>query len=1376
MASVTFASQPDSDSDSDDSPSIAEQLLGSIKPDADYKSKPRRKATQKPVKRQAFSKRKRGIVLKVFMFVVNDKGTSWSYASPGFRSALQPDHLRYMREAAGLPHLPKHATEIMAHPKEDDLDRQVDQREQQQLMTSSLLPPEPAQAPAAQEPVPRMTQRVAHNLPAELATSSPALRGFELAPGGMTLSSAPMAQPSLALSNALSLSARVLQGSAPSASSNGQPPPVQGSKRTATGQLKPANSTGEGSGLSNGVYAGQAMQQHRQQQQMHGSQAVQGSPCNPMGQLRPSQPASRTGSGSKAGHPGNSAMMSWDFPAAHPQPSWQAQAGSAQRTSQPGTASQGGMQPSQQPAQQAQQPAQPHLHSQRAGEAGTMAAPAPTSVGPGGSEGHAAPLARPLHAKYNLRVAEAAGQEPGAGEALVSPGATTPSGEALDTLLTPSGMRLAASVGAEALLQASMCAAGRADDAGSIVLTAGTRGSGCSEQAALCSQQGLAALQATPPPGLPASRQARSQSQGASLQDAALLAAWQVVGGREVYSDKRKNVWVLRDKQVPLDLAALLARMDTSPPADPSWAVAAPCGSLQPSLLPSLGPQGAGWAGGAGSPAWLAAPALSSQAWGAWDGAGAPPCLPSALEAQPSALGLVSGLPLALQLMALSQSAPQVSLPRGQAGRRSSLLANQTATALQLPDQLAWLATAAGEQEQGVCRGQLGPSSSSWPLPSRGTVKGSDAWQPPPPDQAQGQGVVEIPPVAQQGHSHDELRPPPSLQLNGLPVYRQQEGAGREQQQLAAGEAQQQHLQQHPMPVQGRKPQVAGQKHPQCVKPDASPIPGTAQQQWVASQAPLKGSGSKELAAPLVVAPNSSPTGGSSCQRGLHPAAQEQQALDRVQACAGVGVHNSSNARATGRGNGVGAEAVAAASLSVTEQWGLSQCLSAAPPVDAGWGRQGLQCSARGMGRATTLRMGQEGSAGTRGRLSAGQAGSYCARAPCKVDCPCTHNVSGQAQAHRTGSLIAPLSLSYYYYYYYPPTPDHPHPAPALPPSSPAQPSPAQPSPAQPSPAQPSPAQPSPAQPSPAQPSPAQPSPAQPSPAQPSPAQPSPAQPSPAQPSPAQPSPAQPSPAQPSPAQPSPAQPSPAQPSPAQPSPAQPSPAQPSPAQPSPAQPSPAQPSPAQPSPAQPSPAQPSPAQPSPAQPSPAQPSPAQPSPAQPSPAQPSPAQPSPAQPSPAQPSPAQPSPAQPSPAQPSPAQPSPAQPSPAQPSPAQPSPAQPSSAQPTQPHHLPPTTLPHPLQAPTRWCTTAAVAAARAVCINSSSRSRDIVVDSDNQPIMASWVLAPQHKKTESCHEIASARITAVNVCATMCSGSGSNNSSSNSARRPGLLLPAGY
>ncbi|KAL6756989.1 hypothetical protein V8C86DRAFT_1736425 [Haematococcus lacustris] len=243
MASVTFASQPDSDSDSDDSPSIAEQLLGSIKPDADYKSKPRRKATQKPVgsdqKRQAFSKRKRGIVLKayqlykltdakVFMFVVNDKGTSWSYASPGFRSALQPDHLRYMREAAGLPHLPKHATEIMAHPKEDDLDRQVDQREQQQLMTSSLLPPEPAQAPAAQEPVPRMTQRVAHNLPAELATSSPALRGFELAPGGMTLSSAPMAQPSLALSNALSLSARVLQGSAPSASSNGQPPPVQG--------------------------------------------------------------------------------------------------------------------------------------------------------------------------------------------------------------------------------------------------------------------------------------------------------------------------------------------------------------------------------------------------------------------------------------------------------------------------------------------------------------------------------------------------------------------------------------------------------------------------------------------------------------------------------------------------------------------------------------------------------------------------------------------------------------------------------------------------------------------------------------------------------------------------------------------------------------------------------------------------------------------------------------------------------------------------------------------------------------------------------------------------------------------------------------------
>jgi len=129
------AEDMDEDSDSDDG--------ASNKKYQDYKCKPRRKATQKPVgadqKRQAFSKRKRGIVLKayqlykltdakVFMFVVNDKGSSWSYASPGFGAALQPGHLRHMRELAGLPPTPKHVTEIMAHPKLDDQDRQLDDR------------------------------------------------------------------------------------------------------------------------------------------------------------------------------------------------------------------------------------------------------------------------------------------------------------------------------------------------------------------------------------------------------------------------------------------------------------------------------------------------------------------------------------------------------------------------------------------------------------------------------------------------------------------------------------------------------------------------------------------------------------------------------------------------------------------------------------------------------------------------------------------------------------------------------------------------------------------------------------------------------------------------------------------------------------------------------------------------------------------------------------------------------------------------------------------------------------------------------------------------------------------------------------------------
>jgi len=63
--------------------------------------------------RQAFSKRKKGLVLKsyqlfrltdakVFMFVVNDKGSSWAYATPGFGSPLGPGLLRQLRDMAGV--------------------------------------------------------------------------------------------------------------------------------------------------------------------------------------------------------------------------------------------------------------------------------------------------------------------------------------------------------------------------------------------------------------------------------------------------------------------------------------------------------------------------------------------------------------------------------------------------------------------------------------------------------------------------------------------------------------------------------------------------------------------------------------------------------------------------------------------------------------------------------------------------------------------------------------------------------------------------------------------------------------------------------------------------------------------------------------------------------------------------------------------------------------------------------------------------------------------------------------------------------------------------------------------------------------------------
>ena len=49
---------------------------------------------------------------QVFMFVVNDKGSSWAYASPGFGQCLSFTHLRMMRNFAKLPNQPKSSTEV----------------------------------------------------------------------------------------------------------------------------------------------------------------------------------------------------------------------------------------------------------------------------------------------------------------------------------------------------------------------------------------------------------------------------------------------------------------------------------------------------------------------------------------------------------------------------------------------------------------------------------------------------------------------------------------------------------------------------------------------------------------------------------------------------------------------------------------------------------------------------------------------------------------------------------------------------------------------------------------------------------------------------------------------------------------------------------------------------------------------------------------------------------------------------------------------------------------------------------------------------------------------------------------------------------------
>lgn len=50
--------------------------------------------------------------LQVFMFIVNDKGTSWAYTTPGFNSSLNPQVLKQLRTLAEVPESAKIFTEV----------------------------------------------------------------------------------------------------------------------------------------------------------------------------------------------------------------------------------------------------------------------------------------------------------------------------------------------------------------------------------------------------------------------------------------------------------------------------------------------------------------------------------------------------------------------------------------------------------------------------------------------------------------------------------------------------------------------------------------------------------------------------------------------------------------------------------------------------------------------------------------------------------------------------------------------------------------------------------------------------------------------------------------------------------------------------------------------------------------------------------------------------------------------------------------------------------------------------------------------------------------------------------------------------------------
>lgn len=50
--------------------------------------------------------------MQVFMFIVNDKGTSWAYATPGFANSLNHHVLQQLRSLADVPENSKMITEV----------------------------------------------------------------------------------------------------------------------------------------------------------------------------------------------------------------------------------------------------------------------------------------------------------------------------------------------------------------------------------------------------------------------------------------------------------------------------------------------------------------------------------------------------------------------------------------------------------------------------------------------------------------------------------------------------------------------------------------------------------------------------------------------------------------------------------------------------------------------------------------------------------------------------------------------------------------------------------------------------------------------------------------------------------------------------------------------------------------------------------------------------------------------------------------------------------------------------------------------------------------------------------------------------------------